>query len=71
MACHPERGGDSRQMLVNRRNSRVMSKVLESGAAPPGGNSCSHWGLCKTFFLKRSSSSGSFALRSATKLAGG
>ena len=36
--CQPVGGGDSPQMLVRRRKSRVISKVLESGGVPPGGN---------------------------------
>ena len=42
LVCHPEGGGESLQMLVRRRNNKVMSNVLESGVAPPGGNSKSH-----------------------------
>ena len=42
LVCHPEGGGESPQMLVRRRNNKVMSNVLESGVAPPGGNSRSH-----------------------------
>ena len=53
MECHPERGGESPQMLVRRRNKRVMSNVFESGVSPPVGNSLSHWASRRTFFLKR------------------
>ena len=42
LLCHPVGGGESPQMLVKRRNNKVMSNVLESGMAPPGGNSRSH-----------------------------
>ena len=42
LVCHPEGGGESPHMLVRRRNNKVMSNVLESGVAPPGGNSKFH-----------------------------
>ena len=42
LVCHPERGGERPQMLVKRRNKRVISNVWESGGAPLGGNNRSH-----------------------------
>ena len=52
LVCHPERGGERPQMLVKRRNKRVISNVWESGGAPLGGNNKSHCDLCKFVSLR-------------------
>ena len=51
--CHLEGGGERPQMVVKRRNKRVISNVWESGGAPLGGNNRSHCDLCKIRFFKR------------------
>ena len=68
---HPEGEGVSPQMLVKRRNKRVISKVLESGATPPGGNSLSHWWPFRTRRRKRLLRMGKLAFKSIIKFAGG
>ena len=70
-ACHPDDGGDNPQMLVNKIKSKEISKVLESGISPLGGNNKSHCFLNKTFLLNRSLKIRYLALRPGTRLAGG
>ena len=71
LVCQPDRGGDSPQILVRSRNRRVMSKEMESGLAPLGGNNLSHWGLLRIRRRKRRRRALYCTLRSAARFAGG